>query len=229
MMNELNEMKTGVYIHNEDSYTFKFYTDLTTSKKLKFVNSVVDLLVDETHYNSVIRDLVFDFYVVNIMTDIDTTELVKSETFSDDVEEFLLSTNIVDIVKANAFPSLFIELNNAIDDSISYLTGIHKNPLNDSLSSLFYTLEKKIEEVDMSKAMEMANMLNGMTGEFTPESIVNAYLKSDTHKQNLAEVAKSKKNKKNKKHKKNEIKIDENLGEAIRTVVRESKAEKVDG
>ena len=228
-MNELNEMKTGVYVHNEDSHEFKFYTDLTTSKKLEFVNSVVDLLVDENHYNSVIRDLVFDFYVVTIMTDIDTTELAKSETFLDTVEEFLLSTNIVDIVKANAFPTLFDELNKAVDDSIEYLTGIHKNPLNDILSSLFSAFEKKIDEVDMSKMLEMANMLNGITGELTPESIVNAYLESEVHKQNLTEVAKYKKNKKRKKSKKNEIKIDENLGEAIRTVVKEVKAEKVDG
>lgn len=212
----MNEMKTGVYTYGENNYTFKFYTDLTTSKKLKLINSVVSLVVDDTNYNSIIRDLIFDFYVVDILTDIDTTELKDSINFLDDVEDFLLETNIIDIVKANAFPTLFDELNKAVDDSIEYLTGIHKNPINDALSSLLSTLEKKIEEVDLNSMMSMAQKFAGMTGELTPESIMNAYMNSDIHKKNLDEIAEAKKN---------EIKIDEDLGEAVRTVVEENKVE----
>lgn len=214
----MNEMKTGTYIYGEENYTFKFYTDLSVSKKLKFVKSVVSLVVDDTNYNSVIRDLVFDFYIIDILTDIDTTELKDSLNFLDDVEDFLLSTNIVDIVKANAFPTLFDELNDAVDKSIEYLTGIHKNPINDVLSSLLSTLERRISEVDLGSMMGMAQKFAGMTGELTPESIVNAYMNSDIHKQNLAEIVEA-------RVLKNEIKINEDLGEAVRTVVEENKAE----
>lgn len=212
----MNEMKTGVYVQGEENYTFKFYTDLTVSKKMKLINSVVNLVIDDTNYNSVIRDLVFDFYVIDIMTDIDTTDLKTSDNFLDDVEDFLLETNIVEIVKANAFPTLFDELNKAVDDSIEYLTGIHKNPLNDAISSLISTFEKKIDEVDLKDMMGMVQKFAGMTGELTPESIMNAYMNSDIHKQNLAEIAEAKKN---------EIKMDEDLGEAVRAVVEENKIE----
>ena len=188
-------MKTGVYTYNDESYNFNFYTDLSIANKTKFVNSVISLVVDENHYNSVIRDLVFDFYIVDIMTDIDTTEFKDSLTFLNDVEDFLLSTNIVEIVKANAFPTLFDELNKAVDDSIQYLTGIHTNPLNNAIASLLSTLEKKINEVDTNGMMAMAQKLVGMTGEITPESIVNAYMNSDAHKKNLAEIIEAKKNK----------------------------------
>ena len=222
----MNEMKVGTYIRmtdNGDEYiNFKFYTDLTVSKKMKFVNSVVNLIVDDTHYNSVIRDLVFDFYVVDIMTDISTMDFKASDNFLDDVEDFLLETNIVDIVKANAFPTLFAELNKAVDDSIKYLTGIHENPINDALSSLLSTLEKKIDNVDLDSMMGMAQKFVGMTGELTPDSIVNAYMNSDVHKQNLAAIAEAKNSKNDKK---NEIKIDESLGEAVRAVVEEGKSE----
>lgn len=78
-----------------------------------------------------------------------------------------METNIIDIVKANAFPTLFDELNKAVDDSISYLTGIHKNPINNALSSLLSTLERKINEVDLDNMMSMAQKFAGMTGEFT--------------------------------------------------------------
>lgn len=195
----MNNTKMGVYTYTTDNgnetYNFNFRTDLSVANKAKFVNSVVSLVVDETHYNSVIRDLIFDFYIVDIMTDVDTTELKDSITFLNDVEDFLLSTNIVEIVKANAFPTLFDELNDAVDKSIAYLTGIHPSPISDAIASLISTLEKKINEVDLDSMMGMAQKFANMTGEFTPDSIVNAYMNSDMHKKNLAEIAEAKKNK----------------------------------
>lgn len=212
-------MKTGTYIRNNNTYTFKFYTDLSMFKKLKFINSVVDTVISEENYNSIIRDLIFDYMLVKFFTDVDTEEIQNSANMIDAIELFLSETNIVDIVKANAEFGLIEELNKSIDLNIEYKTGIHPNPLNNALSSLLYTLERKIDSFDMNGAMEMASNFSGMTGEFTPESIVNAYMNSDMHKKNLVEIAEAKKNKKN------EINIGENLGEAIRTVAKENKAD----
>lgn len=195
-------MKMGTYIYTtengEESYNFNFYTDLSSANKLRFVNSVIDILIDEENYNSVIRDLIFDFYVVDIMTDIDTAKLKKSPTFLDDVEDFLLSTNIVEIVEANAFPTLFDELNKAVNQSIEYRTGIHQNPIGEAIASFVNILEKKINEVDLDSMMDMAQKFVGMTGELTPDSIVNAYMNSDMHKKNLVEIAEAKKDSKDK-------------------------------
>lgn len=211
MMNDIiNNTKIGVYTHNEESNNFSFSTDLSVAQKLKFVNSVVDLVVDDEHYNSVIRDLVFDFYVIDIMTDIETVDLKESPTFLNDVEEFLFSTNVVEIVKANAFPTLFDELNNAVDKSIEYLTGIHPSPLSDSLTSLVSVIEKKISEVDLSNISNMGEVFEkfaAMTGEFTPENVVNAYMNSNVHKKNLDEISKSKNGKIGKKTKKNKLEV----------------------
>lgn len=185
-------MKNGVYTYNGESRNFNFRTDLSIAEKLKFVNSVMNLVVDEKHYNSVIRDTIFDFYIVDFMTDVSTKELKDSSTFLNDVEDFLLSTNIVEIVKANAFPTLFDELNDAVNKSIQYLTGIHPSPLSDALAHLLSTLEKKINEVDLDSMMGMAQKFASMTGNFTPDSIVSAYMNSDMHKKNLAEIAEAK-------------------------------------
>lgn len=192
---EMN-VKTGVYTCNGESKSFEFRTDLSVAEKLTFVNSVTSLVVDDEYYNSVIRDLVFDFYIVDIMTDISTKELKDSFNFLVDVEDFLLSTNIVEIVKANAFPTLFDELNNAVDKSIAYRTGIHPSPLSDALSSLLSSIEKKINEVDLNEMMAMAQKLSSMKEELTAENIVKAYKESDIHKKNLDEIAKAKRGKK---------------------------------
>lgn len=191
----MNEMKTGVYFYNDESYNFDFYADLSSANKLKFVNSVVDLLVDDGHYNSIIRDIIFDYYIIKIFTTVNTEELDNSLNFIDDTENFLFSTNIIEVVKANTSPTIFYELNDAVDKSVQYLTGIHPNPLNDALASLLSTFEKKINEIDLDSMIGMAQKFAGMTGEFTPESIVTAYMNSDAHKKNLTEIAEAKKNK----------------------------------
>lgn len=189
----MKEVKMGVYTKGEETFNFNFYTDLSIAQKLLFVNSVTDLVVDENRYNSVIRDLVFDFYAIDVMTDIDTTEFKASPAFLDSVEQFLEETNIVDIVKANASPTLFDELNKAVDKAIEYRTGIHPSPIADSLASLFSTIEKKAKEFDMNDMVDMAQKFAGMTGELTPESIVDAYMNSDTHQKNAIEIEEAKK------------------------------------
>ena len=188
----MKNMMTGTYVRNGETYNFNFGTDLSTVDKLKLVNSVTDVLVGDKNYNSVIRDLVFNFYVIDIFTDIDTSELKESSFFINDVEQFLDETNIAEIVKANVEDRLIDELNKAVNLNIEYRTGIHTNPLNEALTSLVNTLEKKINDVDLDGMMDMAKLFTGMAGEFTPESVVNAYMNSDTHKKNLEEIAESK-------------------------------------
>ena len=191
----MKEMKMGTYFYNDESYNFNFATSLSAYDKLNFVHSVTDVLVNDTDYNFVIRDLVFDFFIIDIMTDVDTKEFKDSSFFVNDVEQFLEETNIVDIVKANMEIGLLDELNNAVDLNIQYRTGIRMSPIENSLSSLLSTLEKKVKEVDLTAMAEMAQKFAGMTGELTPESVVNAYMNSDMHKKNLAEIEETKKNK----------------------------------
>ena len=200
----MNNTKMGVYTYNDEAHNFNFHTDLSTSNKAFFVRTVVDTIVDDMGYDSVLRDIIFDYVTISVFTDIDTSflKIVNDEgdivTDIDMLEDFLLSTNIIEIVKANAFPTLFDELEKAVDLNIEYRTGIHPSPLSDSLASLLSTLENKINEVDLDSMMGMAQKLASMTGEFTPDRIVNAYMNSDMHKKNLAEIAEVKKDSKDK-------------------------------
>lgn len=191
----VKEVKNGTYFRGEESFNFDFYTDLSVAKKLKFVNSVTSLVVDENNYNSVIRNLVFDFYLIDVMTTVDTTDLKTSDFFLDDVEEFLEETNIVDIIKENMKIGLLEELDKAVNLDIEYKTGIHSSPLNDALTSLVDTFERKINEVDLDSMMEMASKFSGMTEEFTPENVIKAYMETDVHKKNIVELEEFKKKK----------------------------------
>lgn len=197
----MKKIKNGVYARNGENYNFNFKTSLSAYDKLTFVKIVVNTLVDENGYDFIIKDLIFDFSIVRVFTDVDTSFInVKNddgETINPiiPIEEFLEETNIVDIVKANMENGLLEELNKAVDLNIQYLTGIHPSPLSDSIASLISALEKKINEVDLSSMADMAQKFAGMTGELTPERVVNAYINSDIHKSNLAKIEETKSDK----------------------------------
>ena len=194
----MKNVMTGAYINGENTIDFNFGTDLSAFDKLRFVNSVVETLVDDNRYDYIVRDLIFDFNIVRIFTDIDTSFINVTD---DDgkkinaiipIEQFLEETNAVDIVKANMQDGLLEELNDAVNKSIEYRTGIHPSPLNEALASLVSTLENKVKEFDMGSMMAMAQKFANITGELTPQTVVDAYIHSDLHKKNLEEIAESK-------------------------------------
>lgn len=186
-------VKTGAYTYKNESIPFNFYTELRAVDKIKFINAVCDTLID-TNYYSVIRDLVFDFQIVNVFTDVVVPELQDSPSPISIIEEFLDDTNIVEIVKANVDKKLIAELEKAVDENIEYRTGIHKNTLEDALTSLLHTVEQKINDVDTEGMMEMAMKLNSISDELTPERILQAYSETDMFKNRIYEKKQERQN-----------------------------------
>lgn len=216
----MKTMKMGVYTHNDETFNFNFATNLSANKKRIFVRTVVGALVDGINYDSVLRNIIFDYTTILMFTNVDMSFIQTMDedgelvTDMERLEDFLLETNIIEIVKANAFPTLFDELNSAVDKSIEYRTGIHPSPIADSLASLLSTLEKKVDGLDMGSMMGMAQKFAGMTDEFNLDNLVNAYMNSDIHKKNLEEIAESKREK---------TEIAENLDKAIKIVQDEAR------
>lgn len=186
-------VKTGAYTYKNESIPFNFYTELRAVDKIKFINAVCDTLID-TNYYSVIRNLVFDFQIVNVFTDVVVPELQDSPSPISIIEEFLDDTNIVEIVKANVDKKLIAELEKAVDENIEYRTGIHKNTLEDALTSLLHTVEQKINDVDTEGMMEMAMKLNSISDELTPERILQAYSETDMFKNRIYEKEQERQN-----------------------------------
>lgn len=185
-------VKTGVYVKNGESFNFNFYTTLRAYDKIQFVNSVTDTIIGD-NYNSIVRDMVFDFMIVEIFTDVDVSNISKSDDVIDKVEDFLEATNIVEIVKANVDANLIEELNKAIDNNIEYRTGIHKNPITESLSHLLNTIDRKISDIDTDNLMKMAQVISNMSGELTPDKMLEAYSKSDMFKEKYRDLITDKK------------------------------------
>ena len=178
------EVKTGVYTRDGEDVSFNFYTSLSASDKVRFVDSVVSTIVTDDGYNYVIKDMIFDYLIVNYFTDVDISEISESQNNIDAIEVFLNETNVVDIVKMNISAGVIDELERAVELGIEYKTGIHINPIFSSLSSLLDTIERKVDGIDLEEMMGIAESMAGISDELTPEKIIDAYAKTDIFKKN---------------------------------------------
>lgn len=189
----MKDIKTGVYTYNGEEKQFSFKTSLSVYDKARFVNIYESLILGDGTYYSIFEDLFFDFAIIDVFTDVNVFE---DDKYSLGVIESLIEeTEIVDIVKANVDYSIIVELKEAVDKNIEYKTGIHRNPLApviESLSNLLDTVEYKLSTIDVEGMMEFANVFSNMTGELTPEKMLDAYAKSDVFKNKYAEILKEK-------------------------------------
>lgn len=182
-------MMNGVYVFDGVEKEYNYITDMTALTKAKFVTMVSQLLIGE-NYLSILRDLVFDFVLIKLMTNVDVSNITDPENADglSMMEEFVLRTDIVETLKSDMREGLLDELNKAVDDNIEYRTGIHKNPIADAVASFVKVLEKQVQDIDTGKIMGIAEALGKISGEFTPEKVNEAYFNSPMFKQRQAEL-----------------------------------------
>lgn len=195
-----SNMKTGVYTNvNGDDVAFDFVTSLSAIDKVGFVQAVTNTLVGD-HYNFVIKNMIFDFMIIRFFTDIDVSDILDADDSVVRIERFLNDTNAVEIVMANADSGVIKELMGAVELDIEYKTGIHNNPFTpivESLTSLLDTVESKIEDIDLDSMLDMAQTMGGISGELTPEKILEAYANSDMYKKQWQKLESDKINRNN--------------------------------
>lgn len=175
----MSEIKTGVYINptTKEEITFAYRTKLDIKDKIRFVSDVCDVVVSEQYY-SFLKDLIFDFEIIGIFTDIDVSEIIRSDDYIGEVEKIVTETKIVDIVKSNIDKSIIDELMVAIDNNIEYRTGVHYNPVENSLVELIKIIKDKVESIDTNTIIELANQLSPIANNLTADNIVESYAKS---------------------------------------------------
>lgn len=180
------ETKTGAYTYNEEEHGFNFVTALPSSMKVNFVESVTNALVTDKNYNSIIRNIIFDFYIIVAMTDVDVHDIADNGDI-DEIEEFVNQTNIANIVKVNAEPGFIESLSDAVDINLEYRTGVQVVSVSKALISLLNTIENKVPEFDMEEVMATSGMLSELSDDFSAEKLLDAYAKSDVFRKYIVE------------------------------------------
>lgn len=180
-----------VYTRNGEEIEFNYYTDLSMSKKIAFVSAVVDTVVGDDYYYPMLKDMVFDFHLINFFSDVDTGidyNEDDSGEIVDAIEQFLSETNVADVLKLSINFDVLTELVDSVDKAIEYKTGIHPSPIADGIASLLNTIEKKFAGIDIDSMTGMANVFSKLQGDITPEKMLEAYANSDIFKKQHKEV-----------------------------------------
>ena len=180
--NMKNEMENGVYTKGEETFEFSFLTDLSASKKMDFVNSVVGYVITNSDYNFVIKDIIFDFEIIHKFTNYNISDIKEADDALGAIEELLSTTNIVEIVKSNMVDGLYEELVKAVDLDIQYKTGIRNNDILNSVERILDTIEEKVKDIDTKGLDEFVKVFNGVSGELTPDKLLEAFAKSNMYK-----------------------------------------------
>lgn len=184
-----NNMMTDVCSINGENVSINFYTSLDAYRKAQFVASVSDMLVGD-NYNYVIKDLAFDFCIIAVFTDINTSDVQNADNGITAMEEFVDTYSlVVDIVVENAEDGLIDELSRAVDLNVEYRTGIHIDPISSSLANLIDNLNHKFSEFDLNSMIDIAKSMSDISGEFTAEKMLDAYAKTDIFKKNWETAA----------------------------------------
>ena len=187
------EVYEGTYYDNrlERTVDFEYMTELTAQQKINFVNNVLEVIFSNDYCYSIIKNEVIDIMLVDTFTNI----LKTDEEFDyklNAIDEFLDNTNVVDIIRENINPRLYEELVDAIDENISYKTGIDRNGISTALSSLLKTVEKKVSDFNIESLNDALKELGDITNGFSEEKIMELYTKTDAYKKNYEETLQSK-------------------------------------
>lgn len=181
-------INTDTYTRNNEEIEFAYKINPTMSQKIEFVSAVVDTVVGDDYYYPMLKDMIFDFHLVNFFTD----AFDNSSSFTiDEIEEFLNETDVADILKINIDFDLLTELYDSVDKAIEYKTGIHISPIEDAIKSLLDTVERKFRDIDVDSMIGMAKVFGKLQGDITPDKMLEAYANSDIFKKQHDDVVES--------------------------------------
>lgn len=187
------EVYEGIYYDNrlERTVDFEYTRELTAQQKVNFVNNVLEVIFSNDYCYSIIKDEIIDIMLVDTFTNI----LKTDEDFDyklNAIDEFLSATNVVDIIRENINPHLYEELVDAIDENISYKTGIDRNGISTAVSSLLKTIENKVSDFDVEGLTNTLKQFSDLTNGLSEEKIMDLYTKTDAFKKNYEETMKAK-------------------------------------
>lgn len=186
---EYDGMTTYTNVSNGATTEFNYCYDIPMSQKIAFVNSVVNPVVGDDYYYPMIKDIMFEFRMIQFFTDIDT-DVVDGDDVIDQIVKFLESNDAADVVKMSVNFDVVQGLYDAVDKAIEYKTGIHPSPIADGIASILDTLEQKFAGIDMDAMTGMAKVFSKLQGDITPDKMLEAYANSDVFKKMHGDVVK---------------------------------------
>lgn len=162
--------------------------NISIKRKLSFINFVVDNIVTENQYNLVLKNIIINIGLIKYFSDADINDILSSEDFIDEFEEFEENTDLIAVLKTKINLTELLDMLDCINKQIEYKTGIHENEITNAISSLLNKLEQKLDAIDFDNITQVGNILSSVSDELTMDKLVDAYSKTDNFVGNQAKV-----------------------------------------
>ena len=175
----------------EKEVDFQYCTELNLQEKVDFINGVLQVLFQNDYYYSILKQKVFDFMLINFFTNV-----IKNEEEFDltliKMDNIVINTTIIDVIYDKVDKNLIQELYDAIEVNIEYKTGIHKDELSTTFSSLLKELNDKVSNLDIENLVSSLGKLGDISNNATLDKILDAYTKTDAYKKNYQKTLRNK-------------------------------------
>ncbi len=186
----MNFDNTDNYIYNGEVKEFKYRTTATLSEQITFVEMVSDGVFVGDSYLPLLKEPVFDYWLIATFTDIDMGELADIDVF----DRFNKETGVAERIRNKLNSILLNNLSTSVDSNIEYKKSIAHDNISTAIVDLINMIKDKIEAfgngLNSDVVMDFIQKFSesGIDG----ESIVKAYLDSDQYKENVADVVDAK-------------------------------------
>lgn len=181
------------YTYNNEEVEYHYSPTMTYSEQVSFVKSVSNMvLFNDGTYIPLLKDIMFNFFLINDFTDIDIS-MFNNEFGDFDIDKFAdfdNNTGLSNSIKTNIDTTLLYNLIDSVDSCIAYKTGISKDNIGMAVVELINTLKKKIDtfgnNIDSDTVLKF--MQNFNESGLNANEIAKVYFNSNEFKHGIAEV-----------------------------------------
>ena len=186
----MNFTETGSYTYNGETKEYHYSTTATISEQIAFVEMVSDGVFVGDSYLPLLKEPVFNYWLVVTFTDIDMKGLSDIDAF----DEFNKETGVAAHIREELNFGLLDNFTESVDANIEYKKSIAHDNISTAIVDLINTVKNKLESfgegLNSDTVMDFIQKFSeaGIDG----ESVVNAYLNSDNYKKNVLDIVDSK-------------------------------------
>lgn len=186
----MNFTKTGSYTYNGETKEYHYSPTATISEQIAFVEMVSNGVFIGDSYLPLLKNPVFDYWIIATFTDIDMSNFTDIDAF----DKFNKETGVITHIEEELDFGLLDSLTESVDANIEHKKSITHDNISTAVVDLIKTVKNKLETfgegLDSNAVMDFIQKFSeaGIDG----ESIVNAYLNSDQYKENVAKVVDAK-------------------------------------
>lgn len=178
---------TATYVYNDEMYNYNYAKNIKPLQAISLIKNVTDVVIDMSDafiYIATLKDIIFDYCLIDVFTDIDISFL---EDDLDKIYDFVINTDIAETIKSNAENSIIQNLEKDINQSIQLKTGIKVNSIEDTMVNVIKEMTDNINIADFNtnKISDLINSVKAMNDNselFTPDKIIEAFANTEKYR-----------------------------------------------